>query len=76
MDMLRSMTPREAAVYEALCSRRGRVLSRQELTRLAGLGELSPRRVDSLLSGLRECLGPDAIITVRGRGWRLRGADE
>jgi hypothetical protein len=44
--------------------------------RLSGLGELSARRVDSLLVGLREALGPDAVITVRGRGWRLRGADE
>ncbi len=68
------MTPREAAVFAAL--RPDRVFSRQELSRLVGLGDLSPRRVDSLLAGLREALGSDVIITVRGRGWRLRGADE
>lgn len=74
--MLRALTPREAAVYDALRSRPGRVLSRFELVRLSGLGELSARRVDSLLVGLREALGPDAVITVRGRGWRLRVEDE
>jgi hypothetical protein len=44
--------------------------------RLSGLGELSARRVHSLLVGLREALGSDAVITVRGRGWRLRVEDE
>ena len=68
------MTPREAAVYAAL--RPDRVFSRQELSQLVGLGDLSPRRIDSVLAGIREALGSDAIITVRGRGWRLRGADD
>lgn len=74
--MSRPLNPREAAVYDALRSHPGRVLSRDELIALAGLGALSARRVDGLLVGLREALGPDSIITVRRRGWRLRGEDD
>jgi DNA-binding response OmpR family regulator len=74
--MQRSLSAREAAVYDALRSHRGRVLSRDDLTRLAGLDDLSERRVDGLLVGLREALGSDAIITVRRRGWRLRDEDD
>jgi DNA-binding response OmpR family regulator len=74
--MHRSLSPREAAVYDALRSHPGKVLSRDELIRMAGLSDLSQRRVDGLLVGLREALGPDSIITVRSRGWRLRGEDE
>lgn len=74
--MQRALTPREAAVYDALRSQPGRVVSREEIVRIAGLGDLSERRVDSVLVGLREALGSDSIITVRSRGWRLRGQDD
>lgn len=49
----------------------GRILGRRELARLAGMGELSDRRCDSVLVGIRRALGSDAIRTVRSRGWML-----
>lgn len=66
-----SLRPAEAAVLAVLTDAGGRVVSRQELTRRAGLRDASPRRVDSVLVNLRRSLGHDAISTVRGRGWRL-----
>lgn len=55
----------------ALDAAGGRVLSRSELSRAAGLAGLSPRRVDSVLVALRRRLPPGALVTVRGRGWAL-----
>ena len=66
------LPPREAAVLAALQAAGGRVLSRSELTRAAGLTGLSPRRVDGVLVALRRRLPPGALVTVRGRGWALQ----
>lgn len=58
-------------MFEVLAEHCGRVLSRQELARRAGLAELSPRRCDSLIVGIRRCVGTDRVRTVRRRGWML-----
>ncbi len=49
----------------------GRVISRPELARRAGLRDLSERRIDAVMVTLRRSLGADAIRTVRRRGWML-----
>jgi DNA-binding response OmpR family regulator len=65
------LTAQERAVFEVLAANSGRVLSRQELARRAGLAELSPRRCDSLIVGIRRGVGADRVRTVRRRGWML-----
>ena len=63
--------PHELAVLQVFLDCRGRVVSRLEIARRAGLTGMNQRRCDSLLVTLRRVLGADAIRTVRGRGWML-----
>ena len=58
-------------MYEVLADHSGRVLSRQEIARRAGLSDLSPRRCDSIIVGIRRVIGSDRVTTVRRRGWML-----
>ena len=58
-------------MYDVLAAHTGRVLSRGELARRAGLADLSARRCDSLIVGIRRAIGHDRIVTVRRRGWML-----
>ena len=71
-----SLGAQERAVLSTLYANRGRVVSRRELSRQSGLTELSDRRCDSILVGVRRLLGAGAIITVRSRGWMLSPAAE
>jgi hypothetical protein len=48
-------------------------MSRSEISRQAGIAELSERRCDSLIVGIRRRIGADRITTVRRRGWMLVG---
>lgn len=66
-----SLGTQERAVLSVLVANQGRVLGRRELARQAGMSDLSERRCDSVLVGIRRVLGPDAIRTVRSRGWIL-----
>jgi DNA-binding response OmpR family regulator len=68
---LEHLTPQERAVYDVLAQHAGRVLSRHEIARAAGIGELSERRCDSLMVGVRRALGVERVRTVRRRGWML-----
>lgn len=65
------LTAQEVAVLGALADARGRVVSRSELARRAGLRQNSARRADSLLVTVRRSVGSAAVRTVRGRGWML-----
>lgn len=61
----------ELAVLAALADQAGRVISRPELARRAGLRDLSERRVDSIIVVIRRALGAESIRTIRRRGWML-----
>ena len=63
------LSEREMAVLRALG--KGAVVSRADLIRDAGLGDLSARRCESLIMALRRILGSDTIVNLRRRGWRL-----
>lgn len=71
LDQHPSLTSQEMAVLQVFLECQGRVISRLELARRAGLVGLNSRRCDSLLVSLRRVLGPDSIRTVRSRGWML-----
>lgn len=71
METSARLAAQEAAVLKALVDCRGRVVSRRELARLAGIADQNDRRCDSLLVAIRRVLGADAIRTVRGRGWMI-----
>ena len=64
-------TAQELAVLAVLVESIGRVVSRHELARRSGLGDRSERRCDAILVQLSRHLGPNAITTVRSRGWLL-----
>ena len=70
-DPLGHLGTQERAVLFTLVESAGKVVSRHELARRVGIADLSERRCDSLLVGVRRVLGPDAIRTVRSRGWMI-----
>jgi two-component system OmpR family response regulator len=67
------LTAREWAVLEGLVQRPGMLLSRSQLEdRLYAFGaEIESNTIEVYVSRLRKKLGRDAIITVRGMGYRL-----
>jgi DNA-binding winged helix-turn-helix (wHTH) protein len=71
VDPLSTLGSQERAVLAVLIANAGRVVSRHELAREAGITAATERRCDSILVGIRRCLGPEAISTVRRRGWML-----
>ena len=75
-DPLGHLGTQERAVLFALAEDAGKVVSRRELARRIGIENLSERRCDSILVGVRRVLGPDAIRTVRSRGWMLEPAGQ
>ena len=61
----------DLVVLQVLVDNSHRVLGRESILRLAGLDSAVPRRCDSALVNVRKALGPDALRTVRKRGWIL-----
>jgi len=72
IDPLGILSTQERAVLFALAQSAGKVVSRRELARRVGIADLSERRCDSLLVGVRRVLGADAIRTVRQPGLDAR----
>jgi DNA-binding response OmpR family regulator len=68
---LAPLTAQERAVYDVLAAHAGKVVSRSEIAREAGISDLNARRCDSLIVGIRRCVGADRIVTVRRRGWMM-----
>ena len=65
------LTAQERAVYDVLTAHAGKVISRNEIAREAGISNLNVRRCDSLIVGIRRCVGADRIVTIRRRGWMM-----
>jgi two-component system response regulator QseB len=65
------LTEREAALLATLARRRGRVFTREELLGLVFDGADGPAVVDTYVHYLRRKLGPGAVRTVRGSGYRM-----
>jgi two-component system OmpR family response regulator len=70
------LTAREWALFEAFVQRPGRVMSKAQLEdRLYAFGaEVESNTIEVHVSRLRKKLGPDAVHTVRGIGYRLGSA--
>lgn len=60
----------DLAVLRVLIARSGKITSRDDLNKLAGLNG-SQRRCEAVLVNLRKALGDGAIVTIRRRGWML-----
>ena len=71
------LTAREWALFEGFIQRPGMLLSRSQLEdRLYAFGaEIESNTIEVYVSRLRKKLGRDAIVTVRGMGYRLETHD-
>ena len=67
---LSALSEADIAVLRVLVHRAGRITSREDLNKLAGLSG-SQRRCEAVLVNLRRALGDGAIVTIRRRGWML-----
>jgi len=67
---LSALSEADLAVLRVLVDRAGRITSREDLNKLAGLSG-SQRRCEAVLVNLRRALGDGAIVTIRRRGWML-----
>jgi len=66
---LSALSEADLAVLRVLIDRAGRITSREDLNKLAGLSG-SQRRCEAVLVNLRRALGDGAIVTIRRRGWK------
>jgi DNA-binding winged helix-turn-helix (wHTH) protein len=67
---LSALSEADLAVLRVLVERSGKITSRDDLNKLAGLSG-SQRRCEAVLVNLRKTFGEGAIVTIRRRGWML-----
>ena len=65
------LTSLDMGTLRLLVEHHGRVISRDQMARMLNVDTSAARRVDGSLVVLRRLLGPEAIKTVRSRGWML-----
>ncbi|MEY4633462.1 MAG: Transcriptional regulatory protein terminal [Actinomycetota bacterium] len=65
------LTTLDMGTLRLLVEHQGRVIGRDQMARMLNVETSAARRVDGSLVVLRRLLGPDAIKTVRSRGWML-----
>lgn len=64
-------TPLDIEVLRILVASAGKIVGRDFIARQSGIDSTSARRVDASLVAIRRWVGPDALVTVRRRGWML-----
>jgi DNA-binding response OmpR family regulator len=72
-NVRKPLSAREFAVLHALLERPGSILSREQLeSRVYGWNEpIGSNAIEVVIHGLRKRFGANAILNVRGLGWRI-----
>lgn len=65
------LNDQELAVFNAIHEARGRVITRTELAKAAGLQPAQGRRVDVMLVNVRRAIPGEELLNIRSRGWML-----
>jgi len=65
----------QRAMLTLMAQKPGRVFTADELAARLNLPTLTPRRADTLVSGINTVLGADTVVEVPRKGWKLTPYD-